>query len=113
MTTSIEFKRGDTAPALSATLYADDAGATPLDLTGATVKLIMATTASEPGNPKVNAACQLVDAAAGQVSYSWLPTDVDTAAKYQAEFEVTWADGTIQTFPRDGYLTITLLEDLD
>lgn len=111
---SIQFKRGDTAPKLRATLFADDAGTTPLNLTTATaVQFIMATAPAQPGTPKVNAAAVIVGAAAGRVDYTWQGTDTDTAGTYQAEFQVTWNDGTKQTFPRQGYLMIVITEDLD
>lgn len=113
MADSIEFKRGDTVP-LTATLYADDAKTTPLDLTNATtVSFIMASAPAEPGTPKVNAACTVIDALNGRVRYAWAAADTDTAGSYSAEFEVTWNDGTVQTVPRQGYLTVTITEDLD
>lgn len=113
MADTIEFKRGDTVP-VTATLYADDAETTPLDLTNATaVTFHMAIQALEPGTPKVEAACTITDAVNGRVSYAPAAGDTDTAGTYLAEFEVTWNDGTVQTLPRKGYLTIDITEDLD
>lgn len=114
MATSIEFKRGDTGAVVQGTLYADDGATQPLDLTTATtVKFIMASAPAEPGNPKVNSPCVVIDAVAGRVDYEWVAADVDTTGTYQAEFQVTWADGKVQTYPRAGYLTVTMTEDLD
>jgi hypothetical protein len=116
MTDSISFKRGDTAAVVRATLYADDAGTTPVDLTGATVKFFMVVVpgvGSSPAGLKVNGTCTILNAAAGQVGYDWITADVDTAATYKAEFQVTYASGKIQTFPRTGYLTVVITEDLD
>jgi hypothetical protein len=113
VTDTLELKRGDTAPAVQAPLYADDAATTPLDLAGATVEFVMAKTASEPGTPKLTGACTVTDPTAGKVEYGWQAGDTDTAGSYMAEFQITWSDGTIQTLPRSGYLTVTITEDLD
>lgn len=113
MPNSIQFKRGDTAAVIRATLYSDDASTTPLDLTGASVKFIMALIAAEPGTPVVNGACTIIDAVNGRVGYDWMSTDVAVAGVYMAEFQVTYSDGKIQTFPRVEYLAITITEDLD
>lgn len=101
-------KAHDEKPSIQATLAT---GGTPVDLTGATVAFIMADKST--GAVKVNAPAVLADAAAGLVRYDWLPADTDTPSSYQAELEVTWGDGTKQTFPTLTYITIDILADLD
>lgn len=113
MPNSIQFKRGDTAAVVRATLYSDDESTIPINLTGASVKFIMALVAADPGTPVVNGDCTLIDAANGRIGYDWLEADVAVTGVYKAEFQVTYADGKIQTFPRQEYLTITITEDLD
>ncbi len=51
------------------------------------------------------------DGTTGNAFYSWttLPTD---AGFYQAEFEVTYLSGDVQTFPNSGYISVYVLEDL-
>jgi hypothetical protein len=102
-------KRNDTAPSLVATLR--DAEGVAVNLTGATVDLIMA--AATTGTVKVNTAATLTDAANGIVTYNWLAADTSTAGDFNAEFEVTYSGGKKQTFPTDGYIKIVITADLD
>lgn len=101
-------KQNDTSPALGATLKDGDGNA--VDLSGATVRFHMrargATTA------KVDAAATVTGASTGEVSYAWIAADTDTAGKFQAEFEVTYADTTVETFPNNGYITVDIDGDL-
>lgn len=50
------------------------------------------------------------------VTYVWQPGDTDRdAGKYNAEFEVTWNSGKVETFPAkktEEYKEIIILEDL-
>jgi hypothetical protein len=105
---ALTLKRGDTRPLVDITLTDGDA---PVDLTAATsVQFHMAL---EPNTLKVDAPMTVVDAAAGHVRYAWAAADTDTAGSYSVEAEVAWNDGTVQTFPPSGYLTVTITEDLD
>lgn len=113
MTDTLSFKRGDTAAVVRATLFSDDGSTVPVNLTGASIKFIMALLPLNPGVTKVNAVATILNAATGEVGYDWIAADVDTAGNYQAEFQVTYSDGKVQTFPRLGYLTIIVTEDLD
>jgi hypothetical protein len=40
------------------------------------------------------------------------PGDTDTAGTYWAEFEVTFGDGRVETYPNRGYLTVNIEPDL-
>jgi len=105
--TDYSVKAGDAGTEIAATLK-DSAGA--VDLTGATVAFAMADAQFRAA--KVNAPASVVDAAAGKVSYQWQPGDLDTAGSYVAEFEVSFADGSVATFPSSGYVHIRIVEDL-
>jgi hypothetical protein len=104
-------KAHDTMPAISATL--STANGTPVDLTNATsVKFIMA--ASPGGAIKVAAAATInTPKTLGQVTYQWIATDTATPGTYQAEWEVTWASGGVQTFPTLSYHTVAVVADLE
>lgn len=103
-------KQHDTAPAVSITCTGD---AGPVDLTTATqVKII----GSLEG--LVLFADVTTGTDEGVVTRAWFPGDVDTAGDTATsgtilvEVEVTWPDGTVETFPADGYLTVEVLPDL-
>ena len=103
-------KQNDTKPALVASLT--DANDQAVNLTGATVVFNMRV---EPaGATKVSAAAATVlDSEAGEVSYSWSAANTDTADDFEAEFQVTYADSSIQTFPNDGYILIDVKDDVE
>jgi hypothetical protein len=89
------FVQGDTAPAISAVLHeADDADA-PIDLTGCDVMFQM----RKPDDRRytVNAAAEIEDDEAGQVKYEWGPNDLSVPGEYQAQWEITFGDGRVQT----------------
>lgn len=106
---AILMKAGDTAPVVRATLL-DEQGA-PVDLTGASVKFVMAT-ATEPRTVSVDSAATLADAANGVVEYAWAVGDTNEPGSYVAEFEVVYADTSVQTFPTEGYVDVTITDDL-
>lgn len=82
----------------------------PVDLTGATVRFIMRAT---DGTIKVDNAATIVGTpTAGRARYSWGATDTNTVGTFEAEFEVTFGDGTKQTFPNRGYIAVAVVEDL-
>lgn len=101
-------KQGDTLPALQATLKdADDAA---VNLTGATVRFHMRL----PGATSltVDGAAEIVTAASGIVKYVWQAGDTDEPGAYEAEFEVTFDDDTILTFPNSENLSILVFAEV-
>lgn len=109
MPTPFYLKTGDTSPALSVTLKDGDGAA--VDLTGATVVFNMN---DEDGAQVINrGASTLVDAASGKAKYAWSAADTAAAGYYTAEFEVTYSDATVETFPNRGYLEVHIIDDLE
>ncbi len=104
---TFSIKRNDTSPSLLTTLT--DAAGTAVDLTGATVRFHMNDLA---GTNVVDAAVTVVTAASGIVRYDWDAADTAAAGLHRAEFEVTYSDSTVETFPNDGFLMVNVLEDL-
>ena len=94
MTDTAYLKQNDTSPALDAILT--DAGGNAVDVTGANVRFHMqkigATTL------KIDAAATVVDGPSGHVRYTLQAGDTDTPSSYKAEYEVTFPDGSIETF---------------
>lgn len=101
MATKFYIKQNDTKPSITAQLLSDGSA---VDLTGATVKFHMGST--------IDAAATITDAATGNVRYDWASGDTATAGTYNAEFEVTFSDGKIETFPNDEYLLIVITEEV-
>lgn len=104
-----EVKRGDTAPAFRARCLNGD---TPLDLTGASVRFLMR---SYRGTEVLVAGPMTLDDQTtdpGWVRRPWAAGDLATAGTYRAEVEVTWGDGTRQTFPRNGYVNVVVTGDV-
>lgn len=110
--------QGDTASPITRTLT--DALGNAVNIQGATVRFTM--TPAHGGTPVVNSATALnlqvgdgSDGTRGRVSYGqgaapWSGA-TGTAGDYLAAFTVTFADGTIETFPNGGYLLVTITPD--
>ena len=98
--------QNDTSPSISVTLQP-----APINLIGATaVKFSMRL---RGGAVKISRADMVVeDAAAGVVQYDWQTGDTDVAGQFEAEVEVTYADGSIETFPNAAPLDITIRPEI-
>lgn len=92
-------KRGDTAPALRYALLPET-----VDLTGASVVFVMDGLGRLPA--------RVIEARPAVVQYDWQPGDTDRPGLHRAEFEATYSDGRIETFPNGGYLLVQIAEDL-
>lgn len=102
-------KKGDTEPAFERTL--EDVDGTEVNLSGASVVFLMRKRGETA--TVVDAAADIdADPSSGLVSYAWAAGDTDTPGDYDAEFEVTFDGGGVQTFPNAGYLHIRILGDL-
>lgn len=101
-------KQNDTSPFLLATLK--DGNDNLIDLTSATVRFHMRPIGST--TVTVDAAAVVVNEDQGAVKYVWDAADTDTVGSYQAEFEVTYYDGSIETFPNDGYIRVEITDDI-
>jgi hypothetical protein len=101
-------KQNDTSPAMLATL--EDAHGNAINLTAASVRFHMRPVGG--GQVVVDAAASVVTPLAGLVRYNWIAADTDTIGSYQAEFEVTYDDASIETFPNDGYIRVEIIDDI-
>lgn len=107
-------KEGDTEPNFEAQLL--DGENKPVDLanvTGSALSFHM----RQKGAPatKIDSSSMTITSAdKGQIKYEWADdgSDTDTPGEFDAEVELTDADGEITTFPGDGYVTIKIEEQL-
>ncbi len=100
-------KQNDLAPSIVGNLKA--AGGNAKNLSDATSVVFKMGTST--GTLKVSETITPFDAANGVCVYDWQEGDTDTAGTFFAEFEVTNANGTKETFPNDKPLTITVKAD--
>ena len=105
---AFSIKQNDTSPALQATLK--DTSLTAVDLTGATVRLHMN---SIEGTSKIDAAMAVTNALGGVVQYDWQAGDTDTVGTYYVEFQVTFPDSSVETFPNNGNKVVSIVRELN
>lgn len=105
---AFNIKQNDTSPSLRATLT--DADLNPINLTGASVQFHMK---SLDGALKIDTTMTIVDATGGIVQYDWQTGDTDTVGTYNVEFEVTYSDSSIETFPNNGNKVVSVVRELN
>jgi hypothetical protein len=100
-------KRGDYRAAIKASLK--DASGQPVNLANCIAKFLMA---DLRGKVKVSRDAIIQDAVNGIVWFIFEANEVDEAGTFLGEFEVTYADGRVETFPNEGYMTVRINQDL-
>lgn len=104
-------KQNDTWPPLEAVLMDQDG---PIDLSTAQAVWLKMRGTKRTGAVSVAGTCQIVlPATNGAVIHNWLSTETAVADLYNAEFEIQWADGSVQTVPNSGYFYVDVQDDLD
>lgn len=101
-------KQNDTSPFMTASLK--DASGSAVDIQGASVRFHMRSVGST--TVKVDDAAVITDGENGAVKYEWSSGDTDTVGQFQAEFEVTYAGGKIETFPNNSYILVQVIDDI-
>jgi hypothetical protein len=76
-----------------------------VDVTACTVVFHMT---DKAGRVVVNAAGAVISGPAGTVRYVWLPADTLVAGEFRGEFQLTFPDTKIRTFPNPGVISITI-----
>ena len=106
MSNTFYIKQGDTSPAIEYVLSPDT-----VNLTAATVVFNMR---AVNGTVKVNRQAATVTTATGTptVQYDWQVANTDTAGVFQAEFEVTYSDLSVETFPNDGFIAVQIVGEI-
>lgn len=99
-------KRGDTSPAL---LYRLDPA---VNLAGASVVFNMRHRGGGAVVVDRVAASVEGDPSEGVVRYDWAAADTAAAGRFEAEFEVTYSDGTVETFPNSDFIVVQISGDI-
>jgi hypothetical protein len=102
-----KLKRGDTRP-LDVVLKANGR---PITLDGSVV-FNMAPAVPGAGSAITRKSVEILDASGGKVRVLWDDAEVNVVGVFNAEFEVTAADGTTETYPTEGYLVLKFEADL-
>ena len=106
-------KQNDTWPplgdAVTPVVLKDNTGAA-INLTGATVKLFIRA-ADGTGTPLSRDAI-VVNAVNGTVRYDWVPADTAVVGDFNFEYQITFGDGKIATVPTEGYLSLSIIDDI-
>lgn len=105
---AFNIKQNNTSPSLQAILK--DGSGTVINLTGASVRINMKAVGGT--GLKVNSAMTIVNATGGIIQYDWQSGDTDTVGSYALEFEVTYSDGSLETFPNSKNLSVTVVKEL-
>lgn len=101
-------KENDTTPSIRATLQ--NGSGDPVDLLDATVRFHMRAIGSTTATIDANAT--VMNASGGIVQYNWQAGDTADVGSYQAEFEVSYSNGTVETFPSSGYIRVEITDDI-
>lgn len=101
-------RQNDSGEAITAVL--EDSAGDAVNLTGAAVVFQLAPIGG--GALVVQADAAIIDAAAGEVSYTWQGADSATPGWYLASWQVTFSGGEVQTFPNGGYTLVQITGEL-
>jgi len=105
---AFRIKQNDTSPSLEATL--SDVNLVPVNITAAVVMLHMKAIG---GAVVLTRQMTITDAENGVVQYDWQAGDTATVGTYYVEFEVTYSDGNVETFPNTGSLPLVITRELN
>ena len=102
-------KQNDTSPSIEATLT--DINGTAINLNNSNVRFHMKNLSNSA--VVVDAAATITNASGGIVRYNWQAADTAKAGIYSCEFEVTYSDASIETFPNDEQIIVSIEGELN
>ena len=111
--TLFTIKRGDTSPALSATLLDPDGEPADLSLAERVEFRMNAPYDDELITGSTDDNVSYLNKGEGRVQYDWQPGDTDTVGQKEAEFVVEYSNGNIRTYPNDGFFYINIEQDIE
>lgn len=96
-------KRGDTSPGMAYTL------SPAVNFTGASVVFNMR---QRNGALVINREAATIEDEAGVVGFTFSAAQTAAAGFFDAEFEVTYADTSVETFPNYGFIDVRISDDI-
>ena len=100
--------QNDTSPIIQITCK--NSAGTVVPVTGASnIQFEMWTQDKATKKVDDNVNTSIVDGPAGQINYTWQTGDTDTVGTFLSRFIVTFADGSIETFPNGGRYIKTII----
>jgi hypothetical protein len=104
--------QGDNSPSLVTTLSSEDSSG--IDLSNASdVRFIMQDMYERVViDETLDDAVRIVDEERGIVEFIFSQPETETVGEYEAEFEVTYTNGAVETFPTDGKIDIKIVEHI-
>jgi len=106
-------KKGDTSPALTATLIDPDGEPAPLALADKVEFFLNTPRSDESISANMSSGVSILDEDEGRVSYSWSSGDTDAVGQREAEFVVTFDNGKVQSYPNDGFIYVIVERDVE
>ena len=100
-------KRNDFSPTIRVSLK--DALGAYVNLNAATVVFKMQ---SLFGGAIISRDAVIFDTSEAVVEYVWQGTDTATSGSFRVEFEVTYADGKVETFPNSSFIRVQITDDI-
>jgi len=97
-------KAGDLSPAIRTSLV--NGSGEIVNLTDATARFHMRELKTK--TTVIDTSAHIVDDRLGLVQYNWKTDETSTPGIYQAEFEISYPDGSTETFPSDGYIDVEI-----
>ena len=106
---TFNIKQNDTSPNLE--VFLRDDKNRPINITGAAVVFHMRNRSDN--SVTINGgSVTIVSGPLAQVRYVWSASNTSTTGNFDGEFQVTFSDGTIETFPNDDYIRIVITDDV-
>jgi hypothetical protein len=103
-TIQFSIKRGDMLPSIRMAFFPET-----ISLDGASVLFKMRRIR---GEVLIDRAATIITNTPPVVQYDWQTSDTQESGKFEAEWEVTYPGGLVETFPKDSYLIINIYPDI-
>lgn len=110
MSATFYIKQNDTAPSLEVALKGSNGRARNLENASA-VRFHMSKE-NNLGDVITDGVCAITNSIKGIVSYSWQAGDTANTGVFNAEFEVQYSNGQIETFPNSSFIKVIIKEEL-